>query len=60
MPLFDPYIVEKLKAIYGAYDGVPKKEEVKREKGTCPKCGHAGTWVRMALKCPEHGVFAGC
>lgn len=34
--------------------------EKTNEKGTCPKCGHAGTWVRMALKCPEHGVFGGC
>jgi hypothetical protein len=26
----------------------------------CPKCGHQGSWVRMALMCPTHGVWAGC
>ncbi len=25
----------------------------------CPKCGHAGNFVRMALTCPEHGMFGG-
>lgn len=26
----------------------------------CPKCGHAGDFIRMALCCPVHGVFGGC
>ncbi len=26
----------------------------------CPKCGHMGEFVRMALCCPTHGVFGGC
>ncbi len=25
----------------------------------CPKCGSSGTWVRTALVCKEHGVYAG-
>jgi len=25
----------------------------------CPKCGHRGDFVRMALCCPEHGPFGG-
>jgi len=26
----------------------------------CPRCGHAGDFIRMALCCPQHGVFGGC
>jgi|SRR5688572_18282968 len=26
----------------------------------CPKCGHRGQFIRMALVCPTHGVWAGC
>lgn len=26
----------------------------------CPKCGHKGAFVRMALCCPNHGAFGGC
>lgn len=26
----------------------------------CPRCGHEGEFVRMALTCPTHGVFGGC
>lgn len=26
----------------------------------CPKCGHRGHFIRMALACPTHGVWAGC
>ncbi len=25
----------------------------------CPKCGCSGEFIRMALCCPTHGVFAG-
>lgn len=25
----------------------------------CPKCWHQGRFIRMALVCPKHGVFAG-
>lgn len=25
----------------------------------CPKCGHRGTFIKMALCCPKHGVFGG-
>lgn len=37
------------------------KEKTKKviEDG-CPKCGHPGDFVRMALCCPSHGFFAGC
>jgi len=28
--------------------------------GDCPKCGHRGEFIRMALCCPQHGVFGGC
>lgn len=40
----------------------PAEEKLQdnKKKGTCPKCQHAGTWVRMALVCPTHGMFAGC
>lgn len=31
----------------------------KKEEG-CPKCGHLGNFVRMALCCPIHGMFGGC
>lgn len=27
---------------------------------SCPKCGHRGRFVQMALVCPFHGVWAGC
>lgn len=27
---------------------------------TCPKCGHRGNFILMALACPVHGVWAGC
>lgn len=33
--------------------------KVEKPKG-CPKCGHAGEFVRMALCCPTHGAFGGC
>jgi hypothetical protein len=26
----------------------------------CPKCGHEGKFIRMALVCPAHGMFGGC
>jgi hypothetical protein len=29
-------------------------------KGTCPTCGDRGSFIRMALTCPTHGVFGGC
>ncbi len=25
----------------------------------CPDCGHCGKWIRTALICPTHGIFAG-
>lgn len=58
---------EILKGWYGGKDSYwdehpaekPAKTKAK-EEGTCPKCQHAGTWVRMALVCPTHGMFAGC
>ena len=25
----------------------------------CPKCGKEGKWIRMAIVCPNHGVFGG-
>lgn len=28
-------------------------------KAECPKCWHRGKFIRMALVCPKHGVFAG-
>lgn len=31
----------------------------KRQPTGCPKCGHAGTFIRMALCCPDHGAFGG-
>ncbi len=31
----------------------------KPKKDGCPKCGHAGDFVRMALTCPQHGMFGG-
>ncbi len=31
-----------------------------KPKEGCPKCGHQGNFVRMALCCPHHGVFGGC
>ena len=30
------------------------------EPGTCPTCGDRGSFIRMALTCPTHGVFGGC
>jgi hypothetical protein len=30
------------------------------QPGTCPTCGDRGTFIRMALTCPTHGVFGGC
>lgn len=30
------------------------------EPGTCPTCGDRGSFIRMALTCPAHGVFGGC
>lgn len=31
----------------------------RRADGRCPTCGVDGTFVRMALCCPQHGAFAG-
>ncbi len=31
-----------------------------KETEGCPKCGHLGDFVRMALCCPAHGIFGGC
>lgn len=36
-----------------------EKENVKIPEG-CPKCGDRGKFIRMALCCPRHGMFAGC
>ncbi len=30
------------------------------DKGRCPKCYQNGVFIKMALCCPTHGVFAGC
>lgn len=32
----------------------------KRLHDNCPRCGHPGQFIRMALVCPIHGVWAGC
>jgi hypothetical protein len=41
--------------------GSLKPEAPKKQlHDNCPKCGSAGSWVRMALVCPFHGVWAGC
>jgi hypothetical protein len=32
----------------------------KKLHDNCPKCGHRGNFIRMALVCPVHGVWAGC
>lgn len=34
--------------------------EPKRIPDSCPKCGHVGRFIRMALCCPQHGAFGGC
>ena len=34
-------------------------EKVEQKEG-CPKCGHPGSFIAMALCCPEHGMFVGC
>ena len=26
---------------------------------SCPRCGHRGRFIRMALVCPTHGAFGG-
>jgi hypothetical protein len=31
----------------------------KDSKHLCPKCGSQGRWVRAALVCEKHGVWAG-
>jgi hypothetical protein len=28
-------------------------------KGCCPKCNNKGMFIKMALTCPQHGVFGG-
>jgi len=33
------------------------KEEKIAKEGICPRCGNEGTWVNLALVCPEHGVL---
>jgi hypothetical protein len=40
---------------------VKRKAEAaaKANNGTCPKCGHVGNFIRMALCCPTHGMFGG-
>lgn len=39
---------------------VEAKVVVSSTKEGCPKCGHLGRFIRMALICPQHGFFAGC
>ena len=31
-----------------------------KANGLCPKCGHRGEFIAMALCCPTHGMFGGC
>lgn len=26
----------------------------------CPKCGKSGQMIKMAIVCPQHGVYGGC
>ncbi len=49
--------IEELLKQYGKHnhENINKKLE-----DGCPKCGHPGEFIRMALCCPEHGVFGGC
>jgi hypothetical protein len=28
-----------------------------KSRGECPKCGHGGEWISLALSCPYHGVY---
>lgn len=39
---------------------VEARPAIEKKKGGCPKCGHLGDFIRMALTCPQHGFFAGC
>lgn len=37
----------------------PNAKPAKQADGTCPRCGAAGEFIRMALCCPKHGAFGG-
>ncbi len=46
--------------IFGIDDNVTHWYPLATKKDGCPKCGHEGNFVRLALTCPEHGAFGGC
>jgi hypothetical protein len=61
-PYSSPSQVPGLPPSVKTFKEVEIKFEIKCEpkENGCPKCGHLGKFVRMALCCPTHGVFGGC
>lgn len=48
-----------LRVSFGAIERKGSKRQKLIDAGCCPECGKPGSWITMAMVCPEHGAFLG-